>query len=282
MTTDAKNIANRTNSKRSTGPKTSTGKKYSSQNTVKHGFFSRNPALSDAEKEEFENLVGQLEKDKSPKTTLQHLAIRDIAWCMRRCNIALMLEARSAETLLEQTQKTENGVSETLAKPTGFYASSPLDLRAGLSWFKGVVGDFHAYHVMREEWRPTLELLFGPRFFQLLTEWNTMTRDAVLLAIMLEEKHRTFNMPHQQFDEFKKTSTHVIDPYGIEQLKEKLLDLQLQHMQEFLSTWQQRAEANSVANPRIADFPRYYTTATRDLHKAVEWHWRLKELEGAA
>jgi len=234
MVTERKKNANLINSRLSSGPKTSVGKKHSSHNSVRHGFFARELHLSDTERIEFEALTRDLEREFSPTTTLDHFALQDVANCMWRTKLALRLEMRSAASLLEQIAKTEAGVSENPVKPTGFYASSPLDLRAGLSWFKGVVGDFHEYHVMREEWRPTLELLFGRRFFQLLTEWNTMTYDAILLAIMLEAKHRTFNIPHPEFDEFKKTSKNVIDPFGIEHLKEKLLDLQLQHMEEFL------------------------------------------------
>jgi hypothetical protein len=63
MTTENKIVANRNNSQKSTGPKTPIGKKYSSQNPVKHGFFSRKPSLSETEKEEFETLVSQLEKN---------------------------------------------------------------------------------------------------------------------------------------------------------------------------------------------------------------------------
>jgi hypothetical protein len=283
MTTERKIKANRTNAQKSTGPKTPTGKRYSSQNAVKHGFFARNPSLSDAEKEEFETLVAQLEKDRPPKTTLQCLALRDIAWCMWRRGIALALEARSTETLMEQTEKTETVVSETPVKPAAFYAESPFDLRTGISWMKSVLEDFRTNQIVREEWKPTLQVLFGPRFFPSLTDWKYVDVLDVRLANMMRTKSNNWNMQlPEPLRGYEKTPL-VGDPVQNQHLTEKLLEFQLRHMQDLLSTWQQRAEANSVANPRIADFsPRYYTTATRDLHRAVEWYWRLKELEGSA
>ncbi len=105
-----------------------------------------------------------------------------------------------------------------------------------------------------------------------------MSYDAISMAIMIEAKDKTYNMPVPGFDEFKKTSPVIIDPLQTEHLKEKLLEYQLRHMQEFLSTWQQRAQAHTEANPRIVDFsPRYYAAAMRDLHRAVEWYRWLKE-----
>jgi hypothetical protein len=247
---------------------------------VTHGFFSRNPALSDVEKEEFENLVAQLKKKYLPKTPLQHLALRDIAWCTRRCGIALMLEARGVEAVLEQTAKAESGISASPAQPSAFYSSSPQDLRSAISSLKSICEDFQRNHVMREEWKPIFDTLFGPRFFQALTEWNSVSYDDILLAVMMNAKCRNWDLPlPPQLEEAMKTPNVVIDPLQNEHLKEKLLEFQLRHLQEF-STWQHRAEP---ANSRITEFcPRYYTNATRDLHRAVEWYWRLKELEGDA
>lgn len=285
MATERKNVANRRNARKSTGPRTPAGKRYSSQNAVKHGFFSRNPSLSEIEQEEFDTLVSQLEKKYLPKTPLQHLAVRDIAWCTWRRSLALMLEARSTETLMEQTEKTETDISETAFKPTGFYASSPLDLRAGISFMKGVLEDFRHIRRIRDEWKPDFDLLFGPTFFQSLSEWNALvSTDDVMLAHMMRTKAKNWDMHLPgDLEESMKAPTVVVDPLQNENLKEKLLEFQLRHMQELLATWQQRAEANTAGNPRIVDFsPRYYTTATRDLHRAVEWFWRLKELEGAA
>lgn len=281
MTTERKKDANRRNARKSTGPRTPAGKRYSSQNAVKHGFFSRNPSLSEIEQEEFDTLVSQLGKKHLPKTPLQHLALRDIAWGTWRCGIALVLEARSTETLTEQAEKTETVVSETPVKPAAFYADSPVDLRAGIFFLKGVLEDFREYQIVREEWKPTLEVLFGSRFFPSLTDWTFADISSIHLANMMRAKVKDYNLQLPEelrgYDELP----IVGDPLQKQHLTEKLLEYQLRHMQEFLATWQKRAEANTVANPRIADFsPRYYTTATRDLHRAVEWFWRLKELEG--
>jgi hypothetical protein len=279
MSSQKKIIANRTNARKSTGPQTSTGKKYSSKNALKHGFFSKQVSLSDVEKEELATLVSDLEKDLSPTTTLQHLALRDIAWCRRRCTIALSLEEKSIESFLEQVQKTETDTSANPTLPKAFYASSLQDLRTAVPWLKRVCEDFHENHVLQEEWKSNFDTLFGPQFFQSLTEWNSASESDVFLAMMLNAKSKAYQMGlPPALEESMKTSTFVIDPLQNEHFKEKMLDLQLRHMQEFLSTWQQRAEAHTEANPRIEDFsPRYYTAAMRDLHRAVEWYRWLKE-----
>jgi hypothetical protein len=279
MPSSKKLAANRANSKLSTGPSTLNGKKYSSKNSRKHGFFSKEVSLSDVEKEELETLISKLEEDLSPTTTLQHLALRDIAWCIRRGTIALMLEAKSAESLLEQAPNAETDTSVKPPLPKAFYASSPQDLRIAVSWLKGICEDFHENHVLREDWKSNFDTLFGPLFFPSLTEWNAASECDVQLAMMLNAKRKAYRMGlPQELEGSMKTPTLVLDPLQNAHLKEKLLDLQLRHMQEFLSTWQQRAQANPEANPRIVDFsPRYYTAASRDLHRAVDWYRKLKE-----
>jgi hypothetical protein len=283
VTTERKIKANRANSQKSTGPTTSKGKKYSSQNAVKHGYFSRKPSLSETEQEELDTLVSQLEKNYLPKTPLQHLAVRDIAWCTRRCGIALILEGRSVDALMEQTEKTETVVSETPIKPAAFYADSPFDLRTGISHLKSILQDFRENQIVREEWEPALQILFGSRFFPSLTDWKYADVSSVHLANMMRAKVKDYHLQLPEgLREYEERPPIVGDPFQKQHLTEKLLEYQLRHMQEFLATWEQRAEANSAANPRIVDFcPRHYTTATRDLHRAIEWYWRLKELERA-
>ena len=59
----------------------------------------------------------------------------------------------------------------------------------------------------------------------------------------------------------------------------KLIEEKLQHLHDLSRSWDQRA-AESAATQAVSpvDFaPRYFTTASRDLHRAVEWYEHLKK-----
>jgi hypothetical protein len=194
-----------------------------------------------------------------------------------------VLEARAADSVLEEIEKTDSGVAEKSTKPAAWYASSPQDLRAATAWFKEVHRDYVQNHILREDWKSDFDAFFGPTFFQSLSEWNSVSVDDVLLAHMMRIKAKNYNLHlPPQLEESMKAPTVVVDPLQTQNLKEKLLEFQLHHLEALATMRQQRADTNTGGN-RIADFsPRYYASAVRDLHRAVEWLFRLKELEGAA
>ena len=183
------------------------------------------------------------------------------------------------ESLLERTQKQKVDTSATPMLPRAFYASTFQDLREAVPWVKEHCEDFHANHVLRDEWRSELRHPLWAPFFPIVDRWNGANERDVQLATMMNAKSKAYRMRlPPELEESMKTPTFVLDPLQNEQLREKLLDQQLRHMQEFLSSWRQRADANREANPRIVDFsPRYYTTSMRDLHRAVDWYRKLKE-----
>src|SRR3954452_180527 len=76
MATNAQILANQTNSKRSTGPKTPEGKAVVSRNAVKHGIFYY--ALDDETPQYQELLVGLFEALK-PQDELQRMLVEQIA-----------------------------------------------------------------------------------------------------------------------------------------------------------------------------------------------------------
>ena len=108
-----------------------------------------------------------------------------------------------------------------------------------------------------------------------------MHYDAIMMAYMLAAKQRSgLVRPVPGFPEFE-ALPHVVDPLQNEHLKEKLLEYQLQHVEDLLRSWQQGAHSN-MANSRAPDFcPRFYTTAQRDLHRAIQWYFTQKEKESA-
>jgi hypothetical protein len=99
----AKIEANRANAKKSTGPRTGRGKRFSSRNSVKHGIFAFKGIFvrdilhpeDSAEAQSFIRLLNQLERAYQPQGRVEELLVEKIAtywWRLRR-----LLRAESGE-----------------------------------------------------------------------------------------------------------------------------------------------------------------------------------------
>ena len=69
----------------------------------------------------------------------------------------------------------------------------------------------------------------------------------------------------------------VLDPAQSLQMVGKLIAQQMQHLRDLARSWEQRMSAGARTAGTVDFAPRYYTTASRDLHRAVEWYAHLKE-----
>ncbi|HEX4921322.1 MAG TPA: hypothetical protein VFV92_11350, partial [Candidatus Bathyarchaeia archaeon] len=128
MVSDKMIAANRENAKKSTGPREVAGKlavrhgaRYSSRNSLKHGFFARELVLSDAEKLELEALRPKLRAELLPETPLQEIGFEEIVCSVWRCRLAVRLEGRRLVALLdtakdEETQTDEAGATTTISR----------------------------------------------------------------------------------------------------------------------------------------------------------------------
>ena len=101
-TSPKKKVSNRKNSKKSTGPKTSAGKRRSSKNAVKHGIFLSTASIIDSgdgmeSRSEFEEIHEQLRDYWTPLGSEEELLVEDIAlmrWRLRRVLLAETGEIR--------------------------------------------------------------------------------------------------------------------------------------------------------------------------------------------
>jgi hypothetical protein len=87
MATKAQLRANRLNAKKSTGPKTTEGKKVSSQNAIRHGLTSRQVVLSLENRVEYDQLLEDLTQNYKPGNLQEELQVTKIAeswWRYRR------------------------------------------------------------------------------------------------------------------------------------------------------------------------------------------------------
>ena len=159
-----------------------------------------------------------------------------------------------------------------------WYAASRQDLRAAIHFLEVVRQDFERSGRLREEWKDPLDKTFGIGCFELLTKWPSTSKDAILLANHLDKHSKTFRKPLPHLGD-KDITQVVVDPNQALEMVDKLIAEKLQHLHDLHYSWNQRgSEAVGDANAPPVDFaPRYFTTASRDLHRAVEWYERLKE-----
>jgi len=265
----------------SSGPKTPNGKRNSSRNSTKHGFFAKELVLSDEEKMEVETLHLTLREELRPVTALQSIGLEKIVCCAWRCKLAARLEARRLRILLDTPQDREIK-PEDAQDPARmrWYAASRQDLGNAIRVLNDVRLEFEHLGLIPEERKENLDGLFGFGCYDSLTKWPSMNKQTILLAIHMAEHAKNFGKgegpPYPDEKELAKT---VVDPSQSLQMVKKLIDEKLQHLHDLRRSWDQRASesvAAQAASP--VDFaPRYFTTATRDLQRAVEWYMSLKK-----
>ena len=89
--------ANRRNAQRSTGPRTEEGKSQSRRNALKHGILASAVLIAEGEgaedSSEFEELLENLHRDRSPVGALEDMLVERIAVCLWRQKRALRCEA---------------------------------------------------------------------------------------------------------------------------------------------------------------------------------------------
>ena len=271
--------SNGKNAHQSSGPKTANGKRTSSRNATKHGFFAKELLLSDEEKAEFETLDRTLREQLRPGMALQSIGLEKIVCCAWRCKLAARLEARRLRILLEATQDRE-AQPEDAQDPARlrWYAATRQDLRGAIRILDSVRREFEQLGRIPEERKDELDRLFGIEWYESTTKWVSMSKEAILAAHHMEEHAKNFGtgLPYVNDKELAKV---VVDPSQCFQMVDKLIAHTLQHLHDLRRSWDQRASesvAAQAASP--VDFaPRYFTTATRDLQRAVEWYVSLKK-----
>jgi len=136
-----------------------------------------------------------------------------------------------------------------------------------------------------EKWNRPLDAAFGPQLRQLLTEWMPSNRDAILLAHHLTDHARRFNKPLPPLTPKEGSSADtrkpdvIPDPGQQNQMVIKLLEQEESILSDLWKSSELRDASDSArAQSSAVDFaPRYFSTACRDLHRAVVWYMKLKK-----
>jgi hypothetical protein len=175
MTSSRKTDANKGNAAKSTGPKTETGKRSVSVNALKHGFYSRELAVSEPDKQDFETLRESLLLQLAPRSALQDIGFEQIVTCCWRCKLAIRLEMHRLKVhFTANDESTSNKTApQRDVRETQWYGASQESLRNGIRILKELRDDVSQNGPLRLERRKD-EIIkaFGVGFYDALTEWT--------------------------------------------------------------------------------------------------------------
>jgi len=108
--------ANRANALKSTGPRSEEGKRSSSRNAIKHGFFARDLVIPGEDPQELSELKTSLLKRLNPRDALELTMVDQIVadlWKLRRVRKAerdLFIKADEGSRVPGQTNPTDPGI----------------------------------------------------------------------------------------------------------------------------------------------------------------------------
>ena len=117
MASSSQILANRKNSKKSTGPKTEEGKSASSSNAISHGFNAADPVLPTEDRDRFNQLLAQYESDLAPDTVHQEFLVSQMAGARWKLNRLEHMETEMFSKLEDPTRAfTDQETSAGFAK----------------------------------------------------------------------------------------------------------------------------------------------------------------------
>jgi hypothetical protein len=269
--------ANRTNARKSTGPRTGPGRARSSRNALKHGVFERELQLSAEDRPEFEDLRARVLRQLAPPTPLQEIAAEQVVACSWRCKRALRLESSVTASQNNSRKESEVHVAETgqSGRMERWYGSDYKSLGDGLRFLRSLretVLDTGLLHIEKDG--PLKEQLlkgFGPGFYDRLIVWKGLSVPEILAACHLAAMQENYD-PQPSVHENPEIMS---DPKLKWQMVAKLVEAEIEHLETILKT---RKTDLRETPQTLAEFsPRYFADASRDLHRAVAWLLMLKE-----
>jgi hypothetical protein len=279
MTSKKKIDANRRNAQGSTGPRTTTGKCTSSQNSSKHGLFSRELHFTDKDKPIFEKLRRELAQQLSSETALQRLALDQVIACAWRGKKALRLETQQLDNMIRLPAVVQNAVDEASIDEhmLRWFGSGRSDLNAGIRFLAQLRDDIQQHGTVRPCWEDAITACFGANLYKTLTEWAPMNLSVLQLASHLHTHSENYDMPLPATLTDNANVVFVPDPKQQQQMLLKLVDTSASYLGAAKKIAEERTMTAS-ATAANADFaPSYFPAAMRDLQRAVDWLLHLKE-----
>ncbi len=113
--------ANRQNARKSTGPKTPTGKARSARNSIKHGLLSADVVVATGDgaerPQDFHALLDRLVQQFDPRDAIEHALVERVAACFWRLRRAQRFEVGALHEALDQSRRHPD--DDQLAKLQG-------------------------------------------------------------------------------------------------------------------------------------------------------------------
>ena len=271
--------ANRRNATKSTGPKSSFGKSHTKLNALKNGFFAKELYLSADEVSDFKTLQEDLTTELAPKTRLQRLSLEHIACCAWRCKLATRLEMQQYRSVAENTDGSTQDVQTTTSRDEavvrGWYGANRQNLNAGLRFLAILRAAVAENGSVPDYLKEQLISFFGNELYEQLTEYIPVNIDFILLT----ER----NMRHAELYKLPLPELNDNGPKVVPDIRErlnmalKLVDQETRHLVDLEQSYERRSAAIARTGPTMTDFsPRFFTTATRDYHRAIDAFLLLK------
>jgi hypothetical protein len=273
--------ANRANAKKSTGPRTAAGKSKAGRNAIAHGFFAKELVLNDEDRKQWENLRRSLRPQFAPETALQDLQFAEIMAWIGYCMLGQRLDMRYITRLLGQdsSPQVEPGQTGGTGARIEWYLSSKQELRAGIRLLRQIHQEFLRLGRIEEKWFVPLDKAFGPNLRELLTLWTPSNSSAVMLAHHLVRHAKIFNSPLPPLgqEEGGKKTEVILDPEQSKQMVGKLFDVQESILTDLWRSAERRDSSAAREQNGATDPPRHFSSACRNLDRAVERFMYLKE-----
>ncbi len=131
MTTQKQIEANRRNSRRSTGPKTRTGKAESKMNAMTHGLLAADLVVRDEDPVEFARVLENLVDELQPQGSLEVQLVERVAACMWRLRRLYRVEAGifTYESLTIELERAQDAVSSFEQTENDIYLASLTEVQ---------------------------------------------------------------------------------------------------------------------------------------------------------
>jgi hypothetical protein len=155
---------------------------------------------------------------------------------------------------------------------TQWYGSGRQALNDGVLFLRQLKEAIEHHGTVPEDWREGIARGFGAEFLEALTKWTPMSHDAFLFANFVADHHKTHGSLLPKAEGPPKA---IADPQQGMEMMFKLIELQIQHLRDLVATLDRGIRADGVGALDFA--PRFFTNASRDLHRAVAWLQYLKE-----
>jgi hypothetical protein len=256
--------ANRSNSLKSTGPNTDTGKAIVSNNALKHGVFSRGLLIEGEKPAEFRQLVDDLTRAFKPASAIEAALVDRIAVTMWRQRRLV-----SAESAALATASHPKKIASAVSQEFGLCGSSKLS-----------EADLVPFDRSQEKWcRAAVEEFEGLEKFDL----KELRRKAPLIWRHLEAYAQEDNETVEQHLSAYEDSLNGFLARLIKWCR-KELEAARQRPQILAAADLHRARQLVLPAQMLELFARYQTTLDNQLYKALRMlreiqEWRIETVE---